>query len=184
MPILSRHVSLMPHSGNVSLLHDLEEKLFNSTENNSYSLTKYLSKENCVFKICIVQVNMFQGRLPTSVPQIPPISNLNCRLAFPCLFGHLLLVCLYILLHVVQDDVLSMEGELEVEVHGADSKDGVVAAPYLDTVATRKLKAVCLMFQNKGMYTKCSTGNTQQRLLSFRRKYKHPNTQLLGCDQM
>lgn len=52
------------------------------------------------------------------------------------------LVCLYILLHVVQDDVLSMEGELEVEVHGADSKDGVVAAPYLDTVAFLAMVAV------------------------------------------
>lgn len=44
---------------------------------------------------------------------------------------------------MVQDDVLSMEGELEVEVHGADSKGGVVAAPYLDMVATRKLQEVC-----------------------------------------
>lgn len=44
---------------------------------------------------------------------------------------------------MVQDDVLSMEGELEVEVHGADSKGGVVAAPCLDTVATRKLHKMC-----------------------------------------
>lgn len=43
---------------------------------------------------------------------------------------------------MVQDDVLSMEGELEVEVHGADSKDGVVAAPYLDTVAFLAMVAV------------------------------------------
>lgn len=56
---------------------------------------------------------------------------------------HLLLVCLCISLHGVQDDVLSMEGELEVEVHGADSKGGVVVAPYLDMVATRKLQEVC-----------------------------------------
>lgn len=40
---------------------------------------------------------------------------------------------------MVQDDVLSMAGELEVEVHGADSKGGAVAAPCLDTVATREL---------------------------------------------
>lgn len=133
--------------------------------------------------VCIFQVNTFQVTLSTSVTQIPPSSNLVLRLVFPCLFGHLLLVCLYILLHVVQDDVLSMEGELEVEVHGADSKDGVVAAPYLDTVATRKLKAVCLLFQNKGMYISCGAGNTQQRLLSFTWKYRHLNTQLLGCNQ-
>ena len=69
-------------------------------------------------------------------------SRLQTRVPL-CLCGHLLLVCLCILLHVVQDDVLSMEGELEVEVHGADSKGGVVAAPYLDTVATRKLQEVC-----------------------------------------
>lgn len=60
----------------------------------------------------------------------------------PHLCGHLLLVCLCILLHVVQDDVLSMEGELEVEVRGADSKGDAVAAPYLDRVATRKLQEV------------------------------------------
>lgn len=66
-----------------------------------------------------------------------------------CLCGHLLLVCLCILLHVVQDDVLSTEGELEVEVHGADSKGGAVAAPYLDTVATRKLQKFVECFKTK-----------------------------------
>lgn len=60
-----------------------------------------------------------------------------------CFHGHLLLVCLCILLHVVQDDVLSMVDELEVEVRGADSKGGVVAAPCRDTVATRESQEVC-----------------------------------------
>lgn len=89
-------------------------------------------------------INMFAAanKAQTRLPLDPRLLLQPADLHPLRLCGHLLLVCLYISLHGVQDDVLSMEGGLEVEVHGADSKGGGVVAPYLDTVATRKLQEV------------------------------------------
>lgn len=88
------------------------------------------------FKNLYFQSQQVPGYICTPNSSYSYSSLLAC---LPQLCGHLLLVCLCILLRVVQDDVLSMAGELEVEVHGADSKGGAVAAPCLDTVATREL---------------------------------------------
>lgn len=51
---------------------------------------------------------------------------------------------------MVQDDVLSREGEPEVEARGVDSKCGVVAAPYPDMVATRKVTGGLLSAPKQG----------------------------------